>query len=309
MKHLDLDSVIKIYLGESGMDGTDIKQSKETASKEIQRRTLEYRNTNNVDSLVSEINSLILKLKSIDSAFENRLSISIVNSHFLSDEFHNCEIYSIQKNYPGLNLLNEYYFLRNKLIDIWANDPEYIRHSSKFLDRRCGINSQEYFTPFDCGGIFTKTTKWSYNISAILGFDYMPGIVNNCIKSNVCLFPINAEDRSEYELSLIFHFMIQFSVKECKNATLWFVIYEGVESVGITETIINNIRTFIYKLCKKSGFTFDSIPYTTIINNKDGGWSYDNLISNLDDYAKCKIEKETSGILRHSTLSRYVKYV
>ena len=282
---MDLSKVIEIYLGEIILEGMNINQSKEFAFKEIQERTLAYRKKNNIKGLVEQLYHLASKLQIIYDNYKKNMSISFVNRDFLFSEIILFIDYGKQMYHPVLDLLTEYNSVIGDLTCKWLEDPEHVRYSSKFRERRDNFQSQEYFnnnhlTDF----IFTKTNKWCYYLSGFLGFDFLKDTIVECVKSDVCLLPIDSSDGSAFDLELIFAFIILYNALKSKNSTLWFVFYENKEWLTYSDLIIEDIRKFAYMISIKSGFTFDLIPYTIITKNESDKWDYNVLLRELDDY-------------------------
>lgn len=302
MQKLDIDSVIKIYLGESVIDGMSIDESKSLAYLEIQKRTLEYRKINNIDSLVSEVNNVASQIQNINNTYQNRFALTFINSYFMSNEINQIKEYSVKKYYPNPNLLDEYYSKLCNIVEIWSTDPERIRYSSKFNDRRSDFQSQEYIKDvIEPRFLYSKTTQWSYDYSALFGFGYLSGIINQCVKSDICILPISSADGSFQEIALIFNFMLNYNVKKNNSAKLWFVFFEHLECKEYTEIIIKDIRNLAYKVYKNSGFTFDLIPITIITQEENGNWNFDYLLNELDFFANKRIDNSHNVLL--NTLS------
>jgi hypothetical protein len=293
MEKLQLNQIIQISLGEIGYNGMEISLSKELAYLEIQKRTIEYREENNVAFLVENLNLMIRELKSLDILFPTCLKIKIVNTSMLYSQFYDLMNYSIDRFHPNKNLLVEYNSLVTKLLDIWENDPEHIRHSSKFNERRPSISSQEYFSPIFFDYITTASAKFTFESTANLGFDYLRGIINHCIDSDICVIPVRIKDG--YDLVHILNFVVLFNVQKCPNSLIWFVFFQEPETTNESIDIyINDMRAFFYKLTRFSGFTFDLMTYSILKKNEIKEWDYDELLSDLDSYAKQhQIRKQT----------------
>ncbi|MBV5313635.1 MAG: hypothetical protein JZU47_10090 [Prolixibacteraceae bacterium] len=299
MEKLEFNQIIQIYLGEIRYNGMEIIQSKELAYLEIQKRIIEYRKENNVEYIVEKLNLIINELKNIELLVAKLLKIKIVNTWMLRGQFFDLMDYSNDRYHPAKDLLNEYNCIVMKLLSIWENDPEHIRYSSKFNERRTPISSQEYFEPIFFDFIRTPSAKFIHESTAILGFDYLTGIIEHCIDSDICIVPIDAD--SDYEFVHIINFVVLFNIRKCPESILWFVFFQKPETTNeAIDSYLNKLRTFFNKLTRFSGFTFDVSASTVLKMNELMEWNYDELLFDLDLYASQHVAQKRTGEIRQS---------
>lgn len=280
-QNLEFEKLIDVYLGTIMLEWMSIDESKSLAYKEIQERAINYRKYNNVDELVEYLNQLECKLQNLYSNYKSYRSISFVDRYHLENETRKFIYNAKKKFHPYINLLTEFNTTINKLEDIGSKDPDNIRYSAKFpgsnfIQSYFNINLKDYF--------FTKTNIWSYKLSATLGFDYLLEIIKGCVKTDICLLPIESSEWNTLEMELIFNFLIMYNTKKSKKSILWIVFYEDDECLTYSNFIIEDIQKFTHMVSTKSGFIFDLITYTVITKNENNEWDFDALLGELDGY-------------------------
>lgn len=256
---------------------------------EIQKRAVEYRRNNNINTLLLSLENLLQKVPEKD----NILSISIIDNAYGVEAIEfakQMSQFSLQTYQPDYyNILKEVNSLTNRLCDIWENDPEHIRHSSKFFDRRTLSQSQEYYDSsyLPTINLITKNNKWVYKFTATLCDDYIKGIISQCIYSNIVLLPVGYIEWL-YNRQTVFNFFILFNAMKGKHVVLWLLFMEEEDKLNNnsnSKIILEDIRCFSDRLFKKVGFYFDLIPYSIVVKDKGGNYDIVNLLSRLDSFA------------------------
>lgn len=137
MKDLNISELLEIYNGEKSYSNLEIRKSKELALDEINRRKIIYREKNNVSSLLNEINKITININNIDLNF---FKLAIIDSGYFANDLYICddilyELSDFSKNVYQKELKDKLIYLNDNysiLKEIWLNDPEYLRYTSKF---------------------------------------------------------------------------------------------------------------------------------------------------------------------------------
>ena len=287
MKHLSLDDIIEIYLGNSNFQGMEINESKEFAYQEIEKRTIEYRNANKIPELLSKLRVSLSQLPVI----EKPNSITFIDNTYkqdISELSRQLETFCLKYFRPDLlDILSVITDITNKLDGIWEYDPEHLRYSSKFNDRRPILQSQEYYRiPAIEKILFTKSKLWRYQISATLGFDYILSIIQKSKESDIIFLPISFIDW-DYNRKLVYNFIITFNALSSLNSFLWilFVTENQNQNQNRIDEIMDDIRIFSSKLTAKSTFHFNLIPYTIIERTQSGEFDFRVLMKDLEEFS------------------------
>lgn len=283
MKKLSLNDIIEIYLGNSLFQGMEINASKELALQEIKRRTIEYRNINKIPELVSKLNVSLSQSSIIGKTNAVTFVDNLYYVHEIVQIAKKLEAFCLNYFRPNLSLLSESYDIINKLDEIWEYDPEHIRHSSKFNDRRALSQSQEYYDYPNLGNfLFTRTKIWRYEISATLGNDYMRNIIDKAIKTDITFLPISSK-RGYYNRALILKFILNFYALKSRNSYLWILFVSADQD--LIDVVKEDIMLFLRKLPNKPFFFCDLLPYTIIKQTDSGDLDVSVLLKDLDEFA------------------------
>lgn len=286
MQNLNLDYLIELYLGETPYEGMAPVKVKEMALQEINRRTTDYRISNKIEHLVNHLNALTWTVEMpksdslvifIDNAYHDEVSL-------LAIQF---EVFSSLLYHPGLSEhwqnINS---LTKKLDELWALDPEHLRHSSKFADRRSLSVSQEYYQiPSSGNFIYGKSKTWRYQVSASLGYDYMNGIVQHCLKSEFAVLPLFFI-KWKYNRSVVLSFLAHLHALKSSSTFLWVLFITTKPPGNEINDIVRDMRLFVRKLPGISSAKSDYLQYSIVEQDENEKFNFSQFLLELEDFTK-----------------------
>lgn len=285
MEQLLLNEIIEIYLGDRGYPKMEIKDSKVLAYQEIQKRTIEYRNTYRILEQVAELNELIIQLP-----FLGKLNaITFIDNAYGQEVYtmvKQLEKYCLELFRPHLSdLLLKIGEITNKLDVIWESDPDHLRHSSKFTDSRSLSQSQEYYQNHDVKNVlFTQSKMWKYQVSATLHLDFMQTIIEQIRKSDITVLPVLCIDW-DFNCKQVFSFITSYNAMTSANSHLWILFPTENQDRNIIDEVKEDIRIFSNKVKSKPYSQFDLMPNTFIAETKIEDLDFRLMAKCLDDFA------------------------
>lgn len=209
MKNIDFKELLEYYNGfdfNSGesklIENFNLEKSKELAYNEIKRRTLEYREMNQIQNKTST-------LKSYESHFLNLIK-NPKNLFFIQTSWEVFNLIQKLEEYSNKKYASEALILKKKiedvkseLINLWELDPDNLRYQSKFGGNRL---SQQYYSSEigDFKIIFSSQLEFNYKISQQLQKHYLEIIISESIRYDLVIYPIFLKSKQGYELLLSF---------------------------------------------------------------------------------------------------------
>ena len=286
MEELTFSELLDYYLGYSEDDQEkkwndliDIEMSKSMAYNEIKRRTEEYRKKHKVKEKVFLLENLSTKYA--QNINEQIHTCILINNRYeeintFTNELSN---FSFTTFHPELFQLKE--GIISKLFElnqIWENDPEKLRHDTKFRDN---YSQQYYRSDLELTNtIVTRNSTIIFKFTAELGELYLKSIISECRSSDIVFYPIFACQEIDY--SLLNQFLIYFNVAKYKDTILWILFINENDSCCRNELIVNNIQSFDQKLQKLNCFHFDPIRFSIIAKQNDGKWQFEGLLGEIN---------------------------
>lgn len=279
MEDLELDDLLKIYLGELSFMNLEITLSKSLAYDEIVRRTNKYRTENHVNEIVKELERIdyILNTKVLDSISDQ--SIYFINQYFIENELHELIKQSVHTFHPNSALLDRYNLLTERLELIMLNDPEKLRHDSKFKE---GSYYETYYSSKSSSRIYTKDFQFEYQVSAYLGDDYFISIFNESKKHNICIYLFDLSSGSFGNMNLLYNFLLYYNLYKSEKQLLWLLFFEENES--FSNFIIEDIRRYILNVLLENKINVGLVPFTILNRNKKSGINYRIILEELNTY-------------------------
>lgn len=283
IEHLSLSEIIEIYLGNSLFQGIEINIAKEIAYQEIQNRSGEYRRINKVSELVSKLNESLSKFPTI----EEISSVTLINNgqevYKILKQLSTYCLESFQSNLS--DLVSNIDALNKKLDEIWEHDPEYLRHCSKFNDKRTLSQSQEYYLNNNFENVlFTNSKIWKFQISSILGFDYMKFIIEQSNNSKITFLPIFIRYWN-HDRKLVFNFIASFFSMASINNYLWILFLPENQSQNRIDEVKEDIRLFLTRLQKWPFSLFSVLPNKKINQIENGDIDFGVFVYDLEGFA------------------------